>query len=1024
MKRAARPLSAVVLAGFAASIAQSAAEGIATDQTMGAQVRFGTELPIVIPDTLGSRRGGNLFHSFEEFNISKGQTVTFTQTQSGTISNVFARVTGIPLAGGKVVRTVSKLDGILNSTIPGASLYFFNPAGVMFSKDSDVSVKGSFTVSTADQIAFSDRTIFSAIIPGTADSLTSAAIASFGFTGESRGAITMAGTKFGLTGANRGFAAIAGGGIALDLEAGKKPEIKTDGAGISLIAVDSNANVTLDGHVTKTGPKWSKSAGISLDNATIENTGGVGNEAIRIFAPEMKLVLSKIRSKTSTGETGALVDLHINGKLVVERSSGIVTETSGAGRAGDIKCAAGSVRLNLSSEISSSTKVAGNAGNVRIRAGRIVMDGADGPTSIRSVTSGKGRGGNVSVRAESLNLTNGASINSNVGGAGRGGNVAVTARNIRIRNGARIEASVEGGSKERGNAGNVTVSATANLEMDGADTGIFANNDAPDRTVVGGNLSVSADHLVIRSGALITTRLTGPGRAGNIAVKAGDLSIARLGSEFFTGIAADAAATSAGRAGNVNVDAGRIFIADGGQISSNAAANGIGGNVSVKAGELTILGGLLKTFIGTESGTEPDIFALGIGGNVFVDAGKLSLRLGGQISATTFCSGPAGDVRVRTGNVLIDQGSSADATGIFSESESDIQNGASGSVWLDADNLTIVNGGRVSALTLGPGAGGDVNVMAREAFFSSGGSLNKTGLLAESLSPTIGGKGGNVRAKFGELTLIGATISATTLGSGAGGSVFVDTGTLTMDKSSTIEAASKAASEGSGVAGSVSVTSLAEINMRDGSTISATTAGSGDGGDVSVKAGSVKMDERASIAAAANSTGSAGSVAVTSASTIALRSGSSITVESANSDAGSIRLIAPKSITLQNSTILAKAGLNGGNIFIDPEFVILDHSRISANAKLGAGGNITLIADSFLSSESAITASSEASVQGTIDIQSPDAQLANALTPLNGNLIDTKIKLTDRCPMRLGGDLSSFLVIGRGGLPPAPEDMR
>ena len=1019
-------MSAIVFVGFAALTARTIAAGIGTDKTMGAKVRFGTETQVVIPDTLGSRRGANLFHSFEEFNIFKDQTVTFTQTQSGTISHVFARVTGILMGDGNVMRTASQLDGTLESAIPGASLFFFNPAGVMFGKSAQVSVKGSFTVSTADQIAFSDRAVFSAIVPGTADSLTSAGIASFGFTGESRGPIKMAGTQLKFTGSERGFAAIAGGGIGLDRDGDdiQKPSITTKGGSITLVAVDSRANVTLDGNVTQTGPRWSKGAGISLTEATIESVGGVSGGSVYISAPKMNLFQGRILSKTAAGQDGLPVGLRINGKLLLDKGSRIKTETFGPERAGDVNCVAGSVQLKERSEILSATAFAGNAGNVKIRSGRIVVN--DG-SIISSSSAGRGRGGNVSVRSDSLQLTSGGSISANVGGAGQGGNVAVTARDIRIRDGARIQASVEPvtktGPKERGNAGNVTVSAS-NIELDGVNnedgTGIFANNDAPSRTVVGGNISVRADHLSIRDGALITTRLTGPGRAGNIAVKAADLSIARLGSDSFTGIAADAGANSAGQAGNVRVDAGRLFIADGGQISSNAAANGIGGIVSVKAGELTILGGLLKTFIGTESGTEPDIFALGIGGNVFVDAGKLSLRLGGQISATTFCSGPAGDVRVRAGNVFIDQGNSTDATGIFSESESDIQNGASGSVWLDADKLMVVNGGRVSALTLGPGAGGDVNVMAREALFSREGSLDQTGLLAESLSPTIGGKGGSVRAKLGELTLIGATISATTLGSGAGGSVFVDTGSLTLDKFSTIEAAS----EGAGAAGSVSVTSLSAINVRGGSTISATTAGSGDGGDISVKAGNVTMDGTASIAAAANGTGSAGSVSVTSDSRIDLRSGSSITVKSAISDAGSIRLIAPDYITLQNSTILAEAGLNGGDVFIDPQFVILDHSNISANAILGAGGNITLIADTFLSSESGVTASSEASVQGTIDIQSPDAQLANALTALPGGLLGIEIRLIDRCRMRLSAELSSFLLIGRGGLPPAPDDLR
>ena len=41
---------------------------------------------------LGTRRGDNLFHSFERFGIAAGQTATFTGP--GTVRNVISRVTG------------------------------------------------------------------------------------------------------------------------------------------------------------------------------------------------------------------------------------------------------------------------------------------------------------------------------------------------------------------------------------------------------------------------------------------------------------------------------------------------------------------------------------------------------------------------------------------------------------------------------------------------------------------------------------------------------------------------------------------------------------------------------------------------------------------------------------------------------------------------------------------------------------------------------------------------------------------
>ena len=79
----------------------------------GGQIEIGADL--------GSRRGDNLFHSFEKFGIATGQTATFTGP--GDIRNVISRVTG---------GEVSNIDGTLASKVGQADLYFLNPAGVMF----------------------------------------------------------------------------------------------------------------------------------------------------------------------------------------------------------------------------------------------------------------------------------------------------------------------------------------------------------------------------------------------------------------------------------------------------------------------------------------------------------------------------------------------------------------------------------------------------------------------------------------------------------------------------------------------------------------------------------------------------------------------------------------------------------------------------------------------------------------------------------------------------------------------------
>ncbi|MEZ5673216.1 MAG: filamentous hemagglutinin N-terminal domain-containing protein, partial [Thiotrichaceae bacterium] len=99
---------AVVLS-FILSTAQAE---IITDGSLGAKVTLsGSEMQIT-PD-LGQQLGSNLFHSFQDFNLSAGEIATFSGANS--IQNIIARVTG---------GHPSMIDGTLRSTIPNADLYF------------------------------------------------------------------------------------------------------------------------------------------------------------------------------------------------------------------------------------------------------------------------------------------------------------------------------------------------------------------------------------------------------------------------------------------------------------------------------------------------------------------------------------------------------------------------------------------------------------------------------------------------------------------------------------------------------------------------------------------------------------------------------------------------------------------------------------------------------------------------------------------------------------------------------------
>ncbi|MBD2326736.1 CHAT domain-containing protein [Alkalinema sp. FACHB-956] len=100
----------------------------------------------------GTQNGGNLFHSFQQFNVGADQTANFL-TQP-TVQNILGRIVG---------GDASLINGKLQVTGSHANLFLINPAGILFGQNATLNVPGSFTATTADRIGFSNGQGFNAI---------------------------------------------------------------------------------------------------------------------------------------------------------------------------------------------------------------------------------------------------------------------------------------------------------------------------------------------------------------------------------------------------------------------------------------------------------------------------------------------------------------------------------------------------------------------------------------------------------------------------------------------------------------------------------------------------------------------------------------------------------------------------------------------------------------------------------------------------------------------------------------------
>ncbi|BAY81496.1 hypothetical protein NIES267_09730 [Calothrix parasitica NIES-267] len=148
--------SALILttSGLALVIGNSAFAQIQSDNTLGTENSIVNDI-----DALNKRIDGgvkldaNLFHSFQEFNVSEGGSVYFANPQG--ITDIFSRVTG---------NNPSNIFGKLG-VLGDANLFLINPNGIVFGENASLDVGGSFVASTANGIEFGEQGVFSTSNP-------------------------------------------------------------------------------------------------------------------------------------------------------------------------------------------------------------------------------------------------------------------------------------------------------------------------------------------------------------------------------------------------------------------------------------------------------------------------------------------------------------------------------------------------------------------------------------------------------------------------------------------------------------------------------------------------------------------------------------------------------------------------------------------------------------------------------------------------------------------------------------------
>ena len=832
---------------------------------------------------------------------------------------------------------------------------------------------------------------------------------------------------------------------------------------LNIVAVEADPNYTSlysfalaagrGGNISLVGDTVNIDAAIvGTDNRA---TGAAGN--ISILAREATLqrgaYVYSYSTPASSGAGGS-IEMQASSRITVADAdwtgyqSTVSLDSRGAGAAGSLRVNAPQITI-AGAEISAITTSAARGGDVTLNADRYVHSANVAASNVFTYSYGAGRAGNIAVNAREITIAGGGGITSVAYSTGSAGSIRLTGDVIRVADGGSSDVNIESGTSNftTGDGGNVEIRASTSFTID--TTGnrssfarIAATTQGNGR---GGSILIDAPSVVLDGGALFSRTRFGTGDQGAITVRADTLDMRHDGRIV--------SSTEGDRNGSlIDIAARTIEMRDASYIQAVTFGSGNAGRVRIGAERIRMTGASRIEVSSYHSGGNAGDLSIDLTGSFemveripwrgFNYAGSDPVWPGG-LTSQAFGSGNAGSISLRAPSITLHDGR------ILSSA---VQNGRGGSVAIGGGSMTMLNGSQIDARSSGgsTGAAGSIDIQLSGDLRIVGRSPTDgafSGLFAETQGS---GRGGNITVGASTLTIDRGLIRTSTTGLGNAGTMTLRATDLAVVNGGWIDAGTGAGSQGAGgvvdikatrsisISGSDSTASAADAFTTDllygapvrtvgpfASTISSNTAGAGAGGNLALNAPRISVSDGGRVSASATASGNAGSISLVAANSLQLIGGTIVT-EALASDGGNIDIRVGDLIRASRSEISTAVGSGsgaGGNIFIDPIFVILDQgTRIIANAAGGPGGNILIVANYFFNAPGTlIDASSALGLPGTVQINTSGIDLVSALAALPAQFLDATSLLRTACSVRGSSGGSSLRATGRSGLPFSPE---
>jgi filamentous hemagglutinin family protein len=920
--------------------------------------------------TTGPGRGGDVIITAGALTL-KGDSNIFTRNDSvGRGGDLQLNVDTLTLAEGATLKTS-------NNDFSGTT---DEEGNVTLGVGGDITIQGlTGPGSYATDVTITGRGSFDSSIDSEIGTINNISAFAFGFAGGKGGGVTIASQSITLndgliTSQSTGF--IGPGG---DIDLGLRQLTISNGGQITSLAGSFDPG-SLGGKITIHELAEGLAPSVALSGSGINGLSAIFSQSTGSANPGEISITTGTLSLTD----GAVIK---NGDVLFQGASVTIH-------------ASDSVHVTTGSAISSQA-IFQDAGGLVITTPTLSMNQG----LITTSTSDVGKAGDVTFNVRALTLENGSRVESSTVGSGSAGSITVQgfdgtagsrADSVRIRgqSGLFTETGKVGTleiPEAEGAGGNIKVVTNTFTLEDGASISAASSSISP--LAKGGSITVDANLATVRTGAFITAESIRTTEEGG-AAPGGDVGITAQALTLDHG-SISAATAGSGGGGSITVNVGTFMAQGNSQITSSSTetATGAAGSVTIQG-----LASPADAVTLTNSSLRTSADSTGRGGSITVDATNLTLN-GATISASVK-------------DVNTDDGTDGPTSGI-------------GNIALTSSTMHMT-GGTVTAETSGTRNAGTITLT------TTGNTLNVDGGSITS-STTSSGNAGQILITSPVLSLNNSTITTSTISTGNAGDITANVGTLTLTNAAEIASSSTGTMSNAGDAGSVTLKASGSFTSN-ASTVS-TSAENARGGDILIKAQSVQLSNGTLISASSNAPfsdlgeGNAGNITIHSGSTFVMQN-SSVTTEASHASGGEIEIKAPDvggMVQLINSRVSTSVGglagkSDGGNINIDPQFVILQNSQILAQAVAGAGGAIDITAGVFLADPASIVdASSTLGISGTVNIESSVQNVGGRLTPLSQQFSSAAALLAQRCAARVAdGKFSTFVVAGREGLPVEP----